>query len=173
MYRRPLLFFAPKRWVQRQVLSPALNLGFGPEGEGYVRDKDRDGREIWVIKRPPMVTSSAVKDNDHVLAAASFDSDLGQGVGRAPQSRTGNENRGGSGVQAGEAEADAGADVGGGAAAEREADRVHDVYFTYIFRNPGTASLLPVLQVHTRSHRFCETYYCESFAAAILLLPYY
>ena len=37
MYRRPLLFFAPKRWVQRQVLSPALNLGFGPEGEGYVR----------------------------------------------------------------------------------------------------------------------------------------
>jgi hypothetical protein len=94
MYERPLIYFCPKsndmKWL---LLEPALRMGFGKEGEGYETTKDRYGRDIWVIKRPPIVTEEVVK------AAGS----------------------------------------GGGGEVVR-------VLFTYVFRNPGAAMLMPVLR---------------------------
>ena len=92
MYERPLLYICPKQSMQRYIVEPALRLGFG--NDGFATSTDRTGREIWVIKRPPLVT-----------------------IVDAPET---------------------------GAPITR-------VIYTFIFRNPGKVSLMPVLQC---CHRF-------------------
>lgn len=94
MYERPLLYFCPKVGMKRMVIEPALRLGFGAEGQGWATSTDRDGREIWVIKRPPLVTMQVSGDT-----------------------------------------------VSGGSA-----EKLLRVIYTFIFRNPGKVTLMPVLQ---------------------------
>ena len=101
IYERPLLYFCPKKGMQRLALEPALRLGFGPQGEGYDSSTDRGGREIWVIKRPPLVSEM----------------DVTQPVS---------------------------------AAGSKSSQKIRILY-TYIFRNPGSVALMPVLQM---CHRF-------------------
>jgi len=94
VYERPLIYFCPKphdvKWL---LLEPALRMGFGKEGEGYEVTKDRHGRDIWVIKRPPLVTEEEIT--------------TANGSGKKSTVR---------------------------------------VLFTYVFRNPGAAMLMPVLR---------------------------
>ena len=75
--------------MKRYLLEPALRLGFGDEG--FATSTDRTGREIWVIKRPPLVSL-----------------------------------------------------------VEQEGSRLKVIY-TFIFKNPGKVTLMPVLQC---CHRF-------------------
>ena len=96
-FERPLLYFSPKKSMHRMVLEPALRLGFGAEGEGYESTVDQNGREIWVIKRPPFVSEEIVPN---VIA-----------VDGKPLVR---------------------------------------VLYTFVFRNPGSVTLVPVLQFCSR-----------------------
>jgi len=101
IYERPLLIFCPKGPMQRFTLEPALRLGFGPMGEGYTTSTDRFGREIWVIRRPPLVTEELV----------------------APEP---------------------------GAPPFKHGAQPMRVLFTYLFRNPGSVTVMPVLQACRR-----------------------
>jgi hypothetical protein len=67
MYERPLLYFCPSKCkgMQRQALETSMRLGFGVEGEGYATTKDRDDRDILVVKRPPLVAEEDLNHDNH------------------------------------------------------------------------------------------------------------
>ena len=50
--QRPQLYFSPKvPGLKRSALKRGIKLAFG--SEGHAVERDRDGREIWVLQRPP------------------------------------------------------------------------------------------------------------------------